>query len=90
MLVTKRVKFSGRVQGVNFRRKTQAKARELGVNGWVKNVVGGTVEAMFSGIDKDVEKLINYCLYEMPMTMVTKYDISEEKYQAFSSFEIIF
>lgn len=89
MLVTKRVKFYGIVQGVNFRRKTLNRAREIGVNGWVKNILDGSVEAVFSGLDTDVLRLIDYCAHEMPVAMVTKYDIFDEKYQPFSSFEIV-
>ncbi|MBD3398097.1 acylphosphatase [Candidatus Micrarchaeota archaeon] len=35
---------SGSVQGVNFRWFVQQTAKELGLNGWVKNLPDGTVE----------------------------------------------
>lgn len=40
---------SGNVQGVGFRAATQAKARELQLAGWVKNLSTGEVEVLASG-----------------------------------------
>ena len=38
------VYYSGRVQGVGFRFTVRSIAEELGVKGWVKNLVGERVE----------------------------------------------
>lgn len=51
----------GRVQGVNFRFETQARARALGVCGWVRNTPDGAVEAVFEGGDDAVERMIEWC-----------------------------
>ena len=43
------VLVSGKVQGVFFRQKTKQQALSLGVNGWVRNLPDGRVEAVFEG-----------------------------------------
>ncbi len=44
-----RVVICGQVQGVFFREWTVSVARELGVNGWVRNRSDGTVEVKAMG-----------------------------------------
>ena len=47
--VRTRALVSGRVQGVWFRQSTADQAHLLGVDGWVRNLPGGNVEAVFEG-----------------------------------------
>jgi len=56
--MTKHIRISGRVQGVGFRMYMERKARELGVTGWVRNRLDGTVEAMVQGTQEAVEAMI--------------------------------
>ena len=46
--------IKGRVQMVGFRYFTRKKAQELGVNGWIKNLPDGDVEAVIEGEDSAV------------------------------------
>ena len=52
---------SGMVQGVFFRQKTKQQAESLGVNGWVRNLPDGRVEAVFEGEEEAVKALVKYC-----------------------------
>jgi acylphosphatase len=52
------VRVAGRVQGVGFRDWTQRRAADLGLSGWVRNLAGGEVEALFSGPTEAVEKML--------------------------------
>jgi acylphosphatase len=51
----------GRVQGVNFRASAQAQARLHEVEGWVRNLDDGRVEAVFEGADVAVKRMISWC-----------------------------
>lgn len=55
------VTISGRVQGVSYRAWTVRNANKLGVSGWVRNRIDGTVEAVFLGDGPDVDALLAEC-----------------------------
>lgn len=62
----------GRVQGVFFRDWTVENARELGLNGWVRNRRDGSVEALFSGDPASVAEMVDKrCRVGPPSAMVT-------------------
>lgn len=50
----RRYLVSGRVQGVGFRYFTRARARELGIRGWVRNLADGRVEVVASASERDL------------------------------------
>lgn len=52
---------SGKVQGVYYRTWTVENARKLNISGWVRNRKDGSVEALFSGTDEQVQKMIKQC-----------------------------
>ncbi|THE63703.1 acylphosphatase [Salinadaptatus halalkaliphilus] len=79
---------SGTVQGVYYRANTRDTAREKGVDGWVKNLADGRVEAIFEGPEPAVESMIEWCHTGSPAADVNDIDIEYETPQAEDGFEI--
>ena len=57
----KRLTIRGRVQGVGFRDWMLARARALGLSGWVRNGADGSVEALVAGEADAVEEMMRLC-----------------------------
>ena len=57
----KRLIISGRVQGVGYREWLVEKAQALGISGWVRNRLDGSVEALVAGDTAAVEELLRLC-----------------------------
>ena len=55
------VYVSGFVQGIGFRQFVKHKARKLNINGWVRNLSDGRVEALFDGRRDNLEKMVEVC-----------------------------
>ena len=82
------VYVSGIVQGVFFRQKTKRQAESLGVNGWVRNLPDGRVEAVFEGEEEAVRALVDYCRHGPSYARVTNIDVLWEPHRGeFSGFE---
>ena len=56
-----RLRITGRVQGVGYRAWAMQTARGLGLRGWVRNRRDGSVEALLTGDDDAVERMIEAC-----------------------------
>ena len=84
--VTRHLIITGRVQGVGYRFYMQRKARELGVAGWVRNRLDGSVDAMVQGDMGAVEAMIAWARRGPPSAVVAEVKI-EDATGEFSGFE---
>jgi len=62
--------ISGRVQGVFFRVHTRAKARDLGLSGWVCNLPDGRVELVAEGEETKIATLLDWAQVGPPSARV--------------------
>lgn len=65
-----RITVKGRVQGVAYRAATRNEAMRLGLNGSVRNLADGSVEALAGGEPANVEALIAWCQNGPPQARV--------------------
>ena len=79
---------SGKVQGVYYRATTRDTAREKGVDGWVRNLEDGRVEAVFEGPEEAVESMVEWCHTGSPAADVEDVAVEYEEPQAEDGFEI--
>ena len=81
--------IQGFVQGVAFRASVRSEASQLGVNGWIRNLSDGDVEAVFEGEKNSVEEILVWCRQGPPGARVLNMEIAWEPYKGeFQHFEI--
>lgn len=81
--------IKGRVQGVGYRLSAQARARSLGLSGWVRNCADGSVQAIVEGPQDVVVAFLEWCRQGPPLARVTElqHNFSEPKGH-FEGFEL--
>jgi acylphosphatase len=79
---------SGRVQGVSFRATTRETAREHGVDGWVRNLDDGRVEAVFEGPPDAVEGMVAFCHQGSDRAVVEDVDVEYGDPEGLEDFRI--
>jgi acylphosphatase len=89
MKVIVHVFVSRRVQGVFFRSEIACQARKLEVNGWVRNLRNGRVEAVFEGEQESITKLVDFRTTGPPAAVVENVNVVWEEYaDEFRSFTV--
>jgi acylphosphatase len=72
------VRVSGRVQGVGFRWEARARALELGLCGWVRNLPDGGVEAEFEGLTEALDVMEAWCRQGPRLALVSSVEATRE------------
>lgn len=84
-----RVTVTGRVQGVSFRYYTRREAVNLGLKGWVRNELDGSVLVVAEGDSSQLEKLLTYLHIGPPSAIVQQVMVERSEGPAnFGKFEI--
>jgi acylphosphatase len=84
--MAKRLRITGRVQGVGYRQWLCGEALALGLTGWVRNCRDGSVEATIDGLEPLVQALIERAHRGPPAAKVAAVSVMEEEGR-FTSFE---
>ena len=80
--------ISGKVQGVFFRKHACAKARELGLSGYVMNQTDGSVRIEAEGPLQALQALLEWCHDGPPRARVDHVDVSAAPLDGSHGFEI--
>lgn len=70
-----RLEIRGRVQGVFYRFAMVREAQRLGVRGWVRNRLDGSVEAVVAGEPGLVDRVINWARQGPERAVVASVDV---------------
>ena len=84
--LTRRLEIHGAVQGVWFRESMRQEAERLGVTGWVRNRLDGSVEAVVQGTAQAVEAMTLWARRGPEQARVQRVDVGPADGD-FSSFD---
>ncbi len=85
---TRKLRIHGRVQGVFYRESMRQQAIALEINGWVRNRMDGSVEAVIQGDQGKVEEMIAWARQGPAHARVERIEIdTPSAAETFSSFE---
>ncbi|MBD2092004.1 acylphosphatase [Microcoleus sp. FACHB-1515] len=87
-LIRAHVWVSGRVQGVGYRAATYDQAIALKLNGWVRNLSDGRVEAVFEGSAETVQEMLRWCHQGSSWAIVDEVAIEYEPPENLRQFEV--
>jgi acylphosphatase len=87
-VVRYRVLIWGRVQGVFFRDTCRRMAERYGVNGWVRNLPDGSVEAIFEGPAGEASRLVEWSRHGPAAAAVEDIRVETEPPEGITGFQI--
>lgn len=86
--IYRHLSITGRVQGVSYRASAAVAARELGLRGWVRNRLDGSVEALVIGDAEGVANFISWARQGPPAARVAQVEVSEAAAADHADFEL--
>ena len=80
--------IGGFVQGVGFRYAAERQAAALGVQGWIRNLPDGGVEAVIEGPARSVDQMVDWAKVGPPGAEVSHVDTREEPPEGIRGFSV--
>lgn len=87
-MIRYKINVKGKVQGVFYRSSTQAKAKELGLNGWVQNEEDGSVLIEAEGEEQKLQRLVEWCRQGPGAAIVNDVEYGEIEPRGINGFEV--
>jgi acylphosphatase len=87
-IVHRNITVVGRVQGVFYRASTYDKAQLIGIKGFVKNKIDGSVYIEAEGSSDQVDTLIQWCKLGPAYAFVEAVNTEDGQLVGFKEFEI--
>lgn len=88
-MVRRRVRVTGRVQGVFFRESCRREAERRSLAGWVTNRADGSVAAVFEGPEPAVDELVAWCRRGPAAARVDLVEVTDEEPRGESGFTVV-
>lgn len=85
---TKKIRVTGKVQGVYFRASAKQQAMNLGLNGFVKNETDGSVYLEVEGEGQAIDEMVNWCKKGPGLARVSDVAVEKKAQRNFVSFDI--
>lgn len=83
--------IKGKVQGVYFRQNMRIVSKRHKVNGWVRNLKDGRVEAVLEGEEMNISEVIEWCHAGPAEAKVDDVKVEYESYKGeFSNFTVLY
>jgi acylphosphatase len=79
---------TGRVQGVGFRAFSSRTANQIGLKGYVKNTLDGSVYIEVEGSREILDRYVNECKKGPGWAYVENVTVSESQVQSFKDFKV--
>ena len=83
------LRISGKVQGVFFRASTRDKARELNINGFVRNETDGSVYVEAEADEEAIDRFVGWCTMGPVRARVEKIEVSPGAVRGFNGFDVV-
>ncbi|MCU1443470.1 MAG: acylphosphatase [Cryobacterium sp.] len=88
IVIRKRAIVRGMVQGVGFRYNTRAQAVRLGVSGYARNALDGSVEVEIEGDDASVARMLDWLRSGPRFADVRSVEVSDRTVTGEAGFDI--
>lgn len=82
------ITVKGKVHGVRYRASAQAKAHELDLRGFVKNLNNGDVYIEAEGKQENLNVFIDWCYIGSKLAKVIEVNSEEGDFKDFQTFEV--